>query len=361
MLSCANLSNKAENTMIQILTDKDAVTSRLGLAQIIPLIEPYFRPNILLYFCDFMLSVIIGNFFLIEATDPSHPLLIKAACIVISSLALFRASAFMHEVFHLDKKLKGSGFIYNLFHGFLHKAPLYNYDSHRYHHAPATYGTIDDPEYERLADQSAFHVLFFYPFIIMAIAPIFLVVRWVLVPFLLPFIGHKARHWIYINASTLVMHIPYVRPEPSEKQIRDWYVQDTGCAIYTLAVAGLIYSGILSITILVAWYFVAYFLCVMNYFRAMLNHRYITGFQVTNHKQQVLDSITYPLSIFNVWFYPVGLGYHALHHMFPQIPYHNMGKVHRILMRELPEDHPYRLTVIDNYAMGVRQLLSKRF
>jgi fatty acid desaturase len=42
---------------------------------------------------------------------------------------------------------------------------------------------------------------------------------------------------------------------------------------------------------------------------------------------------------------PVGLRYHATHHLFPSLPYHNMRSAHRRLMQHLPADSPYRQTV----------------
>ena len=34
---------------------------------------------------------------------------------------------------------------------------------------------------------------------------------------------------------------------------------------------------------------------------------------------------------------PVGLRYHATHHLFPSLPYHNLGKAHRRLHRDLSD------------------------
>jgi fatty acid desaturase len=42
---------------------------------------------------------------------------------------------------------------------------------------------------------------------------------------------------------------------------------------------------------------------------------------------------------------PVGLRYHATHHLFPSMPYHNMRAAHKRLMAELPADSLYRRTV----------------
>jgi fatty acid desaturase len=38
----------------------------------------------------------------------------------------------------------------------------------------------------------------------------------------------------------------------------------------------------------------------------------------------------------------VGLRYHALHHLMPRLPYHNLGTAHRRLVEALPADHAYR-------------------
>jgi fatty acid desaturase len=53
---------------------------------------------------------------------------------------------------------------------------------------------------------------------------------------------------------------------------------------------------------------------------------------------------------------PVGLRYHALHHLFPSLPYHNLGKAHRRLMRELPADSPYRQTESPHLWASLRLL-----
>jgi fatty acid desaturase len=38
---------------------------------------------------------------------------------------------------------------------------------------------------------------------------------------------------------------------------------------------------------------------------------------------------------------PVGLRFHALHHMLPSLPYHSLSEAHRILMTALPSDSIY--------------------
>ncbi|HWL73233.1 MAG TPA: fatty acid desaturase, partial [Burkholderiaceae bacterium] len=50
--------------------------------------------------------------------------------------------------------------------------------------------------------------------------------------------------------------------------------------------------------------------------------------------------------------------YHALHHLFPSLPYHNLARAHRRLMAELPADNLYRQTVYPSYWSVIRQLVA---
>ena len=57
-----------------------------------------------------------------------------------------------------------------------------------------------------------------------------------------------------------------------------------------------------------------------------------------------------------VFMFPVGLRYHALHHLFPALPYHNLGGAHRRLTERLPPDAPYHLTGQASYFAALAAL-----
>ncbi len=348
--------------MYKILVEKDDQTSSLGLAKYLSHIrEHFFAPNPYLFYTDFTLSALAGDFCLFRAIETPGWIASRLLWIFISALCMFRATVFLHEAYHLGKHLRGFVWWYNLLHGFTHKLPFYCYTPHRYHHLPETYGTINDPEYEALSTKPLWYSLFVAPCGVMAILPVFMLVRWGIMPAILPFIGTKARDAIYARASTLAMNPSYVRPVPSVSERRAWYGEDMGCLIYSVAWGWLIYVKLLPWQSVGIWYAVFYLVAVLNYYRVLISHRYFTELNATTHKQQVLDSGTLLWSPLNSWLYPVGLRYHALHHMFPQIPYHHMGEAHKWLMLTLPPDHPYRLTVSKGYFIALKGLLIKKF
>ncbi len=51
--------------------------------------------------------------------------------------------------------------------------------------------------------------------------------------------------------------------------------------------------------------------------------------------------------------FPVGLRYHALHHLFPFLPYHNLGKAHARLIARLPAGSPYHAVNCHSYFVAV--------
>ena len=60
-----------------------------------------------------------------------------------------------------------------------------------------------------------------------------------------------------------------------------------------------------------------------------------------------------------LWSAPVGLRYHALHHWIPSLPYHNLGRAHRVLVSTLRSDAPYHATVERGFVPPLRDLLRR--
>ena len=57
---------------------------------------------------------------------------------------------------------------------------------------------------------------------------------------------------------------------------------------------------------------------------------------------------------------PVGLRYHALHHLLPTVPYHSLGAIHRRMLSELPPSTPYHFAEHRSVVQAVRTLFGGR-
>lgn len=86
-------------------------------------------------------------------------------------------------------------------------------------------------------------------------------------------------------------------------------------------------------------------------------HHYTNDGGELTFVDQLLDSVNYPNHpLFSELWAPVGLRFHALHHLFPSLPYHNLAKAHRLLMAHLPPDSPYRQTESPSLTASLLQL-----
>ncbi len=129
------------------------------------------------------------------------------------------------------------------------------------------------------------------------------------------------------------------------------------CFLWTATIAVLLTTGIVPIGFLITAYLLSVFVLTLNGLRTLGAHRYTNAGGEMTFIEQLLDSINYPRRplISELWA-PVGLRFHALHHLFPSLPYHNLSVAHARLMAELPADSPYRLTESDSLVSSLLQL-----
>lgn len=80
----------------------------------------------------------------------------------------------------------------------------------------------------------------------------------------------------------------------------------------------------------------------INNIRTLGAHRWISDGNELTFEEQMTDSLNYPHRpwITELWG-PIGTRYHALHHLFPSLPYHDLAEAHRRLRSGLPVDSLY--------------------
>ncbi len=340
-------------------------TPAFSVGQARRIVADLFPPKPWIYWADFLGSIIVGGFcftafnraiLLGEAqviTLAANATGIQAAwfeSLLIGVLFLgavllfFRAALFTHELVHIkDSALPGFRIVWNILCGVPFLMPSFLYHTHVHHHIRKHYGTHEDGEYLPLAVGPRRNILLYLAqsFVI----PVLAIFRFlILTP--MTWISPGLRKFVHQHASSMVVDPMYVRPLPTKEELRGWRLQEVGCFVLTLSITICLFAGLLPWLWLLNIYCLAFCIIMLNAVRTLGAHRYrFRGRHDLPFTDQLLDSVNYPQHpITGELWAPVGLRYHALHHLFPSLPYHNLPAAHRRLMKELPADSPYRQT-----------------
>jgi fatty acid desaturase len=199
---------------------------------------------------------------------------------------------------------------------------------HQDHHKISTYGTNRDPEYLPFSGRPLMIVVFSLESFLL---PAMLMVRFLLLsPFSLLFPG--IHRWLAVRASAFCMNVQYRRevPEATSRKIARWEAVTLGwwCVLLGLAAMGTLPWRYFSV-----WYVVLALVSFINTVRTLGAHRYTSDGTPLDREGQLGDSIDTPGALWTELWAPVGLRYHALHHYFPGIPYHNLGAAYQRLIQ----------------------------
>jgi len=290
------------------------------------------------YWPDFLASALVG-YGALAATILSHNVPLELAAAFVAALALFRAASFIHELTHIRAgALPGFRFVWNLLIGIPLLLPSFMYEEvHTHHHAKTRYGTTEDPEYLPLALMKPWSL----PLFILAalLAPVALLFRFaILTP--LSLVIPPLRRFVVEALSGLAINASYRRRAPEGAFRRMWYWQEGAASVWAI--------GILVASALYGWrpllIAMAVFsgVAVVNQLRTLVAHLWENEGDVMTVTGQFLDSVNVPPPGFvaELWA-PVGLRYHALHHLLPSMPYHSYAEAHRRLVASVGLDSTY--------------------
>jgi fatty acid desaturase len=135
------------------------------------------------------------------------------------------------------------------------------------------------------------------------------------------------------------------------------WLPELGCFAVVATLFGLLLAGVMPWSAFWTLYALYLFIVAVNAVRVLAAHRYVGGDEPMTFVEQVLDSTTIPGGPWSALWAPLGMRFHALHHLFPAMPYHAMAEAHRRLMRELPDDSPYHATVQRSLPAAVAALV----
>jgi fatty acid desaturase len=275
---------------------------------------------------------------------------------IIAVLALYRAGSFIHELTHIKKgAVKGFRFTWNLIVGVPLMVPSFMYEGvHNQHHAKRYYGTVDDPEYLPLALMHPWTLPLFL--IVAALAPIGMLIRFsLLAP--LSLLSPKLRALVVGRYSGLQINPKFARPKPEGKFARDWAWQEAACSIWAIALIAMAVTGVIPLRDFLIFLAVTSGVMFLNQVRTLVAHRWENDGEPMSVTGQFLDSVNVPppATLPALWA-PVGLRYHALHHLLPGVPYHALGEAHRRLCKDLDAGSVYHDSTHRHLSMLVIRL-----
>lgn len=331
-----------------------------SLAQARAIVQDEFAPRAWIYWTDFLLSIIGGMVCYAQVRKQELFSWQQGLFFAGSCYGIYRAVNFIHELVHLRTgTMRAFRFVWNLLCGIPMLMPSFIYYTHLDHHRRNHYGTDLDGEYLPLGSQSRRAIVLYLlqPLII----PVLAYARFMLLT-PLAWVSPAVRHWAYEHASSMVMDPKYVRPYPTKQTLWVWRLQEGVCCLWTWAAVVLlirgfssdvdpnsferpVLNGVLPLSVFVQMYVTGVVVLMFNMVRTLGAHRFLSDGGELTFAEQLLDSVNYdrwPL-LTEIWA-PVGLRFHALHHLFPSLPYHNLARAHRKLLAELPADSIYRMS-----------------
>ncbi|UUO06453.1 fatty acid desaturase [Blastopirellula sp. J2-11] len=344
------------DTRTAVSQQRAAARPDVSLVSARRIVHDLFKPNPVIYWTDFLVTYAIGVT-AFQWVKPS-PLfsLQQIGLFMVSCLMFYRLAMFIHELVHMRSgSFTFFRIAWNLMVGIPFLMPSFVYYPHMDHHRRKHYGTDKDGEYLALGQNGRWQMIAFV--LGSFLVPIVTVFRYlILTP--LTWISPSLRRLVLRHASSLVMDPTYIRPLPTAQAMRIIRLQEIACFLWCLAIAISVCTvGKYPFPFLIQCYLTGATILTINAIRTLGAHRFDNEEGEMTFVEQLLDSVNYPSRPWiTTWWGPIGTRFHALHHLFPSMPYHNMPAAHRRLMEELPADAPYRQTNRVTLISGILDL-----
>lgn len=317
---------------VPIADDKEMLRAAVELTRDIAEAQPT------IYWSDMLISASLGYAGLAGAILFANPWL-AAGSAIVAVLALYRALLFIHELTHIHRDaLPGFRLGWNLAVGMPMLTPSLMYENvHTLHHARTRYGTIEDPEYLPLALMKPWSLPVFL-ITSLLLPPALLLRSAVLVP--LGAVVPPLRKLVWQRLSALAIN-PAFRRRPPEGAFRKQVLwQELGTTAWSLVLIASVFAFgwrplLIALAVLAA-------VAVLNQVRTLVAHLWENEGEAMSVTAQYLDSVNVPPPglVAEIWA-PVGLRYHALHHLLPSMPYHALPESHRRLSAHLGAETTY--------------------
>lgn len=292
--------------------------------------KKYYKVKPYIYYADFTLS--FSCFVIAFILSAQTTGIVFVLCLVASSVCLYRAGAFVHELTHQHRAGTLTWFhrLWNLTAGAVFMAPAVRFFvPHQTHHAIGVFATRDDPQYMLLRTdwKLAVLVLVAGPFVMPVVCLFFM-------------LAATLGETVDVEGA-IDRYLTRKKGAAAGSALPAEYKREmTLYSRYYLVVLGL-YVWMWPETILLM-YAVQVGTWLLVILRIPLEHEMREYRDSTGPRDHVVDSFTVE-SPFAEILQPLCLRLHTAHHMYPGVPYHNLPALHAELKRT---DAEYRKSVV---------------
>lgn len=285
--------------------------------------------------------------------------LLQIAGYLVAVFWLYRVGSLVHEVAHLGgHELTSFKVAWNLIVGVPTLTPSTFFTGHhRDHHTQRVYGTPQDPEYVvNICKRGSLWNLVLY-FLYVAAFPLIVFLRFLLAP--LTFITPGIRNFSLKHLSAFTFNWKYERPL-NRIDRKAFAAIELLCCIRAIAIPAAVVLGATDPSRMVQLYLLGATVVIMNQLRQLADHHFEGDGNNLTMSEHIMDSCNFASRDPLTWlFFPFAIQYHALHHMFPSLPYHNLATAHAYLMKELPGNSQYRDLEQPGWWSVARNMLRK--
>lgn len=302
----------------------------------------YFKVKAYRYWIDFLFSLVFAytasTVFLLSPLGS----ITQIAAFPISVFWLYRLGSLVHEVCHLGQhEMRAFKVTWNLLVGVMTFTPSPFFTRHhRDHHSQRFYGTPEDPEYvANVIESGNWRSAIVYGLHV-ALFPVMVFLRFLLVP--LTYLHPRLREFVLERASSLTLNFNY-RRKLNAYDRRSIVVMEWLCFVRAVLIPVTVIIGVAPPSRIPLLYLLGLTTLFLNQMRQLADHHFEGDGSPADVEAHVRDSCNFTgQDLLTRLFFPFSIRYHALHHLFPSLPYHNLKSAHNYLTSVLPAASPYR-------------------